>query len=88
MGEGVGLAGTRSGDDEQWCRGQSSRGAMLDGPPLLRIEALEIGGCCWHGEEVPESALTIRDSGLDRNDFRMGAHGGDTKTTGDFGERQ
>jgi hypothetical protein len=22
---------------------------MLDGPPLLRIEAFEVGGCHWHG---------------------------------------
>jgi hypothetical protein len=36
MGEGVGLAGTRSRNDEQWCRGQFSRGAMLDRTPLFR----------------------------------------------------
>ena len=48
MGEGVGLAGTRSGDDEQWCRGQSSRGTVLDRTPLLGIERFEVGGCRLH----------------------------------------
>ena len=48
MGEGVGLARPRSRNDEQWCRGQSSRGAMLDRTPLLRIECFEVCGCCLH----------------------------------------
>ena len=48
MGEGVGLAGTRSGNDEQWCRGESSRGAMLDRTPLFGIEGFEVRGCCLH----------------------------------------
>jgi hypothetical protein len=25
---------------------------MLDGPPLLRIEAFKVGGCGWHGTIV------------------------------------
>ena len=48
MGEGVGLAGTRARDDQQWCRGQSSRGTMLDRASLLRIERFEVGGCGLH----------------------------------------
>ena len=48
MGEGVGLAGPRSGNDEQWCRGQSSGGAMLDRTPLFGIEGFEVSGCCLH----------------------------------------
>src|SRR5438132_12861923 len=45
MGEGVGLARTRSRNDEQWCRGQSSRGAMLDRTPLFGLESFEVRGC-------------------------------------------
>jgi hypothetical protein len=52
MGEGVGLAGSGAGDHQQrrtWAR---SGCAMLDGPPLLWIEAFEVGGCGWHGTIV------------------------------------
>ena len=48
MGEGIGLAGTRSGNDEQWCRGQSSLGAVLDCAPLFGIEGFEVRGCWLH----------------------------------------
>ena len=48
VGEGVGLAGTRSRNDEQWCRGQSSRRAVLDGTPLFGIEGFEVRGCWLH----------------------------------------
>jgi hypothetical protein len=48
MGEGVGLAGTRSRDDEQRRRRQSSRGPVLDRTPLLGIESFEVGGCRLH----------------------------------------
>jgi hypothetical protein len=48
MGEGVGLAGARSRNDEQRCCGQSSRGAVLDGTPLSGIEGFEVRGCCLH----------------------------------------
>jgi hypothetical protein len=40
---------------------------VFDGAPLLRIEGVEVGGCRWHSESVPESAMTILDSCLDRN---------------------
>jgi hypothetical protein len=47
MGEGVGLAGSRAGDDQQR-RARTRSGTMLDGTPLFRIEAVEVGGCRWH----------------------------------------
>ena len=53
MGEGVGLAGTGAGDHQQRGDRPLARRAMLDGAPLLRIEAFEIGGCRWHGMIVP-----------------------------------
>ena len=48
MGEGIGLSGTRSRNDEQRRRRQSSRGAMLDRTPLFGIEGFEVGGCRLH----------------------------------------
>jgi hypothetical protein len=27
---------------------------MLDGPPLLRIEAVKVSGCRWHGMLIPK----------------------------------
>ena len=48
MGEGVGLSGARSCDDQQRRRRQSSRGAVLDRTPLLGIEGFEVGGCRLH----------------------------------------
>ena len=49
MGQRVGLAGTRAGDHQERCERPLARRAMLDGPPLFRIEAIEVGGCRWHG---------------------------------------
>ena len=49
MGERVGLAGSGAGDDQQRRNGPVARRAMLDGAPLFRIEAFEIGGCKRHG---------------------------------------
>ena len=50
--QGVGLAGSGSGDDQQRREWSSSRRAMLDGPPLFRIEAFKIGSGRWHGTIV------------------------------------
>ena len=47
MGEGVGLAGSGAGDDQQR-RARTRSRTMLDGAPLFRIEAVEVGGCRWH----------------------------------------
>jgi hypothetical protein len=43
MGEGVGLAGSGAGDDQQRRAGTRS-GTMLDRTPLFRIEVVEVGG--------------------------------------------
>jgi hypothetical protein len=48
MRQRVGLAGTGTGDYQQRRERARSRRAMLDGAPLFRIEAVEIGGR-WHG---------------------------------------
>jgi hypothetical protein len=47
-GEGVGLSGTCSCDDQQRCRPQSSRSPVLDRTPLLGIEGFEVRGCNLH----------------------------------------
>src|SRR5947209_20580107 len=47
VGKGVGLAGSGAGDDQQR-RGWTGHRAMLDGAPLFRIKAVEVGGCRWH----------------------------------------
>jgi hypothetical protein len=31
---------------------------MLDGPPLLWIEAFKVGGCSWHGMVCPGTGKT------------------------------
>ena len=49
MGERVGLAGPGAGDHQQRRKWAGSRRAVLDGAPLFRIEAFEVGGCRWHG---------------------------------------
>jgi hypothetical protein len=51
VGEGVGLARSGAGDDQQR-RARTGPRAMLDGAPLLRIEAVEVGGCRWHENPV------------------------------------
>ena len=43
MGEGVGLAGSGAGNDQQRRSGKSARGPVLDGLPLLGIEGFEVG---------------------------------------------
>ena len=48
MGEGVGLSGPRSCDDQQRRRRQSSGSPVLDRTPLLGIEGFEVGGCRLH----------------------------------------
>jgi hypothetical protein len=48
VGEGVGLSGPRSRNDEQRRRGKSVGGAVLDRTPLLGIEGFEVGGCRLH----------------------------------------
>ena len=48
VGEGVGLSGSRSCDDQQRRRRQSSRSPVLDRTPLLGIEGFEVGGCRLH----------------------------------------
>src|SRR6202035_1276436 len=47
--QGVGLAGPRPGNDEQWRarRRIVLPDAMLDSPPLFRIEFFEIGDGHW-----------------------------------------
>jgi hypothetical protein len=57
MGQRVGLAGTRAGYHQKRRKRARSRRAMLDGPSLLRIEAVKVSGCRWHGMVVP----TVRD---------------------------
>ena len=49
MRQGVGLAGPRPGNDEQWParRRIVLPDAMLDGSPLFRIEFFEIGDGHW-----------------------------------------
>jgi hypothetical protein len=54
--QGVGLAGPRAGNDEEWHARHRMvlPHAMLDSPPLFRIELFEIsdGHCCesvWRG---------------------------------------
>ena len=82
MGQRVGLAGARAGDHQQRRERPLARRAMLDGPPLLRIEAFEVGGCRWHGMVVPGGwRITFRDSRPAHNDsgtrlrWRFGAAG-------------
>src|SRR4051812_33653283 len=48
VGEGVGLAGSGSGNHQQRRRWTGPR-AMLDGAPLLRVEAVKVGGCRLQG---------------------------------------
>ena len=51
MRQRVGLAGAGAGNHQQR-RGGNAVGhpdAMLDGPPLFRIEGLKVGGGRWHG---------------------------------------
>ena len=48
MGKGVGLSGTRSCDDQQRRRRQSSGSPVLHSTPLLGIEGFEVGGCRLH----------------------------------------
>ena len=53
--QGVGLAGPRAGDHEerQPRRAVLLPDAVLDGPPLLRIEGLKVGGGYRHGSSRP-----------------------------------
>ena len=53
MRQRVGLAGSGAGDHQQGREGARSRCAMLDGAPLFRIEAVEIGGCRLHELDRP-----------------------------------
>jgi hypothetical protein len=48
MRQRVGLAGSSTRDHQERRERARSRRAMLDGAPLFRIEAIEIGGR-WHG---------------------------------------
>ena len=48
MGEGVGLSGPSSCNDQQWRRCQSSRRSVLDRPSLLGIQRFEVGGSSLH----------------------------------------
>jgi hypothetical protein len=52
VGEGVGLAGSGAGDDQQRRTWTGPR-AMLDGAPLFRIETVEVGGCRGHEDRRP-----------------------------------
>ena len=54
MGKRIGLAGSCAGDHQQRRKRARARRAMLDGAPLFRIEAFEIGGCRWHQTIVLE----------------------------------
>ena len=53
--QGVGLAGPGAGDDEERRarRAVLLPDAVLDGPPLLRIEGLKVGGGYRHGSNRP-----------------------------------
>jgi hypothetical protein len=48
MGERVCLAGSRASNNQQRRNCSISRCTMLDGPPLLRIEAFKVGSCRRH----------------------------------------
>src|SRR5438105_2107886 len=60
MRQGVGLARTCSGDDKEWRprRAILLANAMLDSPPLLRIEGFKVSGGDGHGSNHPSGQKT------------------------------
>ena len=72
MGQRVGLAGSGAGDHQQRRERARPRCAVLDGAPLFRIEAVEVGGCRLHGVDGPcVKKSELRDSPRGHNDFRI-----------------
>src|SRR5258707_11051896 len=75
MGERVCLAGSRASNNQQRRNCALSRCTVLHGPPLLRIEAVKVGGCRWHGMIILGVQNRLRDSRRAHNDFcKVAAH--------------
>jgi hypothetical protein len=67
MRKRISLAGTRSGNHQQWRKWARSNCTMFDGASLFRIEVFEIGSVSRHVGIAPFARSTVTDSRFVRN---------------------